>query len=108
MVHREQQAVAVDAVLDIARFAREEELGRRDRLLRRLHLHMDVPGAARIEPGDDGLREVLPLGIGVLVTAKTEAAVVVLTRVIRPPEIQQRARYRLATPREHRSAHQQR
>src|SRR5262249_62136804 len=57
--------------------------------------------------GRDGLEPVAALGVGELVPAVAEAAVVVVAVLVRMPEIEQRVRRRLAIRGQHAAAHDQ-
>src|SRR5579884_2350664 len=62
-----------------------------------LDLHMDVPRLARLVAGwHDGLHAVAALGVGEDVAAQVEADHVVVAHVVRLPEVDHRARDRLA------------
>src|SRR5207302_1275666 len=73
----------------------------------RLHLHVDMPGAAGIQRRQDRLQAIAALGIAELVPAIAETAVVVVAVFIGVPEIEQRIPRRLAIGRQHAAAHHQ-
>src|SRR5262245_66093027 len=57
--------------------------------------------AADIDAGHDAFEPVAPVRIGELMTAQAEAGIVILPLVVGLPELQERARDRLAVAREH-------
>ena len=81
-----------------SRLAGKVELRGEDGLARGLDLHVDVPRAARVDAGHDGLEPIAPALVGELVTAQGEARVVVLAPRVGLPRVDQRARRPAGSP----------
>src|SRR4029450_6758770 len=77
-------------------FAWEVQLGRQHRALRRLQLEMKVARPPGIDAGHDRLQAIAALVVGELVTPQTIAGVVVVAAGVGVPDVDQRARHRLA------------
>src|SRR5688572_25210792 len=60
ILHRQQQGGPKDAVRGVPRLVREVELCGEHRLIRRLHLHVDVARAPRIQARYDSFERVPP------------------------------------------------
>ena len=89
---RHEQCGIEDAVALVAGLCRKVELGSENRLVRRLHAHVNVARAAGIDARHDGLQHEAPRVVGKLMAAKVVALVVVDARVVGVPEIKERAR----------------
>src|SRR5439155_8677741 len=76
------EVLTKDTITLVARLVGEIELGRERRLIGRLHLDVDMARAAGVEAGDDRLQAKAAVGVGELVPAHLEAAVVVVTPVV--------------------------
>src|SRR5881394_3815030 len=94
--HAHDELRVEDAVALVLRLAGEVELRREDAAAGRLHLDVDVARAAGVHRRHDRLQPPAPVGIGELVAAVAEGAVVVVTLLVRVPEVEQRALERLA------------
>ncbi len=81
-----------DTIGGITCLIREVELRREDRAVRDLYLDMDVPRPSGVQAGNNGFERKAPRVVGVLVAAQSVAGVVVDTRVVRLPEVEQGAR----------------
>src|SRR5215470_17588439 len=97
----DQQLLAKQAIGTVLGLTREIELRGQHAATARLHLHMDMARAADIDAGHNALEPVAPVRIGELMTAQAEAGIVILPLVVGLPELQERARDRLAVAREH-------
>src|SRR5207247_11357384 len=73
LARHHQQIRAEEEVPPVARLARAVELGGEHPPAARLHLHVEVARAARVEPGDDGLEPVASVGVGALASAQPTA-----------------------------------
>src|SRR6185295_16857757 len=82
---------------------REVELGREDRLVRRLDADVDVTGAARVEAGHHRLQPVATLVVRELAAAEAEARIVVLAPAISLPEVEKSSGDRTAAGRQDRA-----
>src|SRR5436190_22575965 len=89
-----QQLATKQAVGTVLRLTREIELGGQHATARRLHLDMDMAGAAGIDSGHDAAQPIPPFRIRELMAAQAETGIVVLAFGVGLPEIQQRARER--------------
>src|SRR5690606_5173576 len=101
LCHPERQLRTKKAIFTVARLVGEIELSRKHLPAGRLHLHMDMRRAPRVARGYDRAQSIATLRVSELVPALAEALVVVNASRIGLPEIDERARHRLAGAREH-------
>src|SRR5206468_5165837 len=85
-----------DGIARVTGFAGEIELGREHRSLRRLYLDVNMAGPPGVAAGYDRLEAIAALVVGVLMAAQAIAGVVVRAAVVGVPDVDQRARNRLA------------
>src|SRR5207302_9076405 len=97
---RHQQFLLEDGVPCVLWLAREVQLGCEDGAVGRLDLDVDVPGAARIQAGDDGDEPVATAVVGEQMAAQPVAGVVVLAVGVRLPPVEERSAYPLTRRRE--------
>src|SRR5262249_18663507 len=86
-----EQIGPIEEVPAVPGLTREVQLGGEDSAAWRLHFHVEVARAPRVEPRDDGLEPIATAGVGELMAAQLVADVVVFTRFVRVPEVEERA-----------------
>src|SRR5262249_55283851 len=94
--HAQDELAVEDGIARVGGFAWEVELGRQHRALRGLYLEVKMTGPPGIDAGHDRLQAIAALVVGELVTPQAIAGVVVVAAVVGVPDVDQRARHRLA------------
>src|SRR5437763_3681632 len=102
--HAHQQLGAEQAIAAVHRLVWKIQLRREQRPLRRLHLHVVVARASRVERRQNGAKTVAPLAVREQMAAIAETAVVVFAALVGVPQIDECVGDRPARAGEHVSA----
>jgi len=98
VTHLHQQVPAEEEIRGIARFAGKIELGRENRARRGLEADMIMPGSARIDAGENGLKLVSTVGLGELMAPAMKAGEIVLAIGVGMPKVEHRPFYGFSFP----------
>src|SRR5262249_21175788 len=94
--HAQDELTVEDGVARVGGFAGEVELSRQHWSFPRLYLEVKMAGALGIDAGHDRLQAITALVVRELMAPQAIARVVVVAAVVGMPDVDQRARHRLA------------